>query len=793
MTMDEKKIGTLFEAYSGSLEETMNCHEGKAGFKVPEYQRNYNWDHGNIKRLLEDCLSRFATFCITTGPLEKSESYVFLGTTILVRVSNPPDEGFDGTSLIVVDGQQRITTLSLICCALIELIRDHREELDTLEEKTKSWLNEEIEHQLEILFTCVSGRLIRRNRPKPYPRIIRQNDSRSYDASKADYMSPIAIFLHEFATHYSQEDGPFAPDWEKNNEASQSLQKNYEYIQKQINYLYKGTESSLTSDAEYEFVRKAHFPDGPARVLFDKLAESFPNDDKDRAKNKACSDISKSQQSEGLVRLILFASYLTKNVVLTRVETRSEDYAFDIFDALNTTGEPLTALEAFKPQVVHFENNARRAGWSGPISKIDFDELEKYIIEKSKSAKSKSAQASSRQKLTKEILITFALYHDGTKLPAGLSNQRKYLKGRFSRLTSEEMKRNFVKSIYQIAEYQRYCWDTDGIEKLKLPATDITLDELESVKFCLAFIASTNTQLTIPILARYWNDADDSRQQDFAKAVKALAAFLALRRSATGDTRGIDDDFRSLMQDSPKAGGDPLCLGADHSNQLISVEDFKKELQRRLVSPRVGIADKDAWVKLASTKPLARRARHLCRFLIFAASHRADIDRANPGTLTQNDRRSDNNYLRYADWSDTTYQTIEHVAPDNPPDDYPDEWESVYRQLDTRDLVGNIVLLPSKINSSLGNSTWDKKRTCYNTLASETKTDFDTIVDEAVKQGTIGDKAGKKLKATWRDSPRLKMLDSVKSVKNWDKEFIERRTENILRLAWGTISPWLYN
>ena len=51
-------------------------------------------------------------------PNLKTESYTFLGTIILVVEKSEPS--FDGNSLSVVDGQQRLTTLILLCCVLIE-------------------------------------------------------------------------------------------------------------------------------------------------------------------------------------------------------------------------------------------------------------------------------------------------------------------------------------------------------------------------------------------------------------------------------------------------------------------------------------------------------------------------------------------------------------------------------------------------------------------------------------------------------------------------------------------------
>ena len=44
----------LFEAEAGSFGDTMMAHNGVAGYKIPEYQRQYNWKQEHLRRLLAD-------------------------------------------------------------------------------------------------------------------------------------------------------------------------------------------------------------------------------------------------------------------------------------------------------------------------------------------------------------------------------------------------------------------------------------------------------------------------------------------------------------------------------------------------------------------------------------------------------------------------------------------------------------------------------------------------------------------------------------------------------------------
>jgi hypothetical protein len=47
----------------------------------------------------------------------------------------------------------------------------------------------------------------------------------------------------------------------------------------------------------------------------------------------------------------LFCEYLIYPLEIDIV-AKKEEYAFEMFDSLNTTGDPLTAFETFKPKVV---------------------------------------------------------------------------------------------------------------------------------------------------------------------------------------------------------------------------------------------------------------------------------------------------------------------------------------------------------------------------------------------------------------------------------------------------------
>ena len=76
----------------------------KVLFKIPVYQRNYDWAESNCDRLLDDIYD-----IINSG--EKH----FLGTIVFMAAKNG---GFALQEYIIIDGQQRLTTMMLILKAL---------------------------------------------------------------------------------------------------------------------------------------------------------------------------------------------------------------------------------------------------------------------------------------------------------------------------------------------------------------------------------------------------------------------------------------------------------------------------------------------------------------------------------------------------------------------------------------------------------------------------------------------------------------------------------------------------
>ena len=73
--------------------------ENKVLFRIPVYQRNYDWAESNCTRLLDDI-----KHILDTGTKH------FLGTIVFMASK---DNGFSLSEYIIIDGQQRLTTMML--------------------------------------------------------------------------------------------------------------------------------------------------------------------------------------------------------------------------------------------------------------------------------------------------------------------------------------------------------------------------------------------------------------------------------------------------------------------------------------------------------------------------------------------------------------------------------------------------------------------------------------------------------------------------------------------------------
>ena len=99
--------------------------EGTKQYHVPLYQRTYSWSKPQLERLWEDILK------LAEDRVDDPNATHFIGSIVLAP---SPKNGPTGVQeYLVVDGQQRLTTLSILLCA----IRDHRAQHESPEHRDR--------------------------------------------------------------------------------------------------------------------------------------------------------------------------------------------------------------------------------------------------------------------------------------------------------------------------------------------------------------------------------------------------------------------------------------------------------------------------------------------------------------------------------------------------------------------------------------------------------------------------------------------------------------------------------
>ncbi len=773
------EITDIFDANGRS---TLHVLSGSGvGYYIPSYQREYSWGKENIERLFEDTVHGINLL------LKSGDSITFIGTVIAIHdtkyqtVEPIVRDHIPSRVMLIIDGQQRLVTLLLLFTALHEFIRVNKEKFKNDQEDEYRWIyakSREVESLLKSTyqFDMAWGEEADGKNYQLYPRIIRSlEDSWSRDPKTVKYKSAVSNYLFEYLNYSSGDEYKIfkyqIPDGTESEVAKHKVvSDNLKTIKRIIDIICSGKISDFEHPTLDEVVNSDIFQE---TIFKDTLS------DKVKSALLDCSCEKKVLNFQKLFRAIVIAKFMLDRMALTLVTAKNEDYAFDMFEALNTTGEPLTAFETFKPKVIQAEG---LADYEDSDSRKSLASVEEYL-EVHKNAQDK-------QKATSSLLVPFALAESGEKLSKRLSEQRKHLRDAFERCEDIDQKRGFVRHLAHAALFMSRGWPDRALELPNLGG----LDDLELM--CLDVLRASKHSIVIAILVRFYSEykkaTTDQRAnalKELKDAVRAITSFSVLWRASRRGTDQIDSHYRSLMANGddsleippfarmPKKGG----VGG------LSAESLKKALREILFHDEKGrILDRNDWIKKASKQPLYKINTHICRFMLLAASHDTAPDEKFPG-LVKFWKPGCLNMLNMTQWRRDDVLTIEHVAPQN---DTGKHWENqIYDDTDTVDCLGNLTLLPQVENTIAGNRSWEHKRLIYRVLSAASEDEYDKyIVDAKKEEITFASKTEEILK----ESKFLSHLNSIGKIEgSWSLELVNQRSERMAELVWDRISPWL--
>jgi len=754
------EIKDVFSAQPKSVWEYL-CENGQ-GLYIPAYQRQYSWDKTKISRLIEDTCHGF------TMLVEHNDAITFIGTIIAIHDTElltvePLVKGdVPAKVMTIIDGQQRLTTLLLINTILHEEIKLRSKKLGNEGEET-TWLYEECMKIISRL-----GKTFEEDKDygdgsfRYYPRMIRSyNDSWSRKKDKAKYQSPIGHYLHKYGEHIRKSTNNkfiYLPNTQQETKYD-FLKEGRVEIQKQITSIAKNKSSGQNS---------VEFPS------FEKIINStnFQNILLKADLPKKVSQLLVSESNEQykeLTRIILLANFILDRIAITIVTAKNEDYAFDMFESLNTTGEPLTAFETFKPRVIYSENLQNYES-SKSFQYIDITE---GYFESSKD----------KQDSTKRLIVYFALAETGRLLSLRLSEQRRYLRNTYEDLLKTKQQ-EFVQHLSHVALFMKTIW------KKKKDIPEITFIDDDELLLCLDVLRQLNHTITIAMLTRFYSDVINSESKDdnqekiknFVSAVKAITAFSILWKSSRKGTQGIDAIYRELMASGYSSVELPPL--ARVKNDIPLNTELLKKAFIDILEKKGSIVEKNDWVKKVSRLPAYSNQKEVTRFILLAAAHDTIEDPTMQGLAIES-RSGVSPLLNFSSWRGETAQTVEHIAPNK----CSAGWDgNIYEDADTIQTLGNLTLLPKSENSSLGNTTWKRKKLIYQILSTKNEDELKSLLLKAKQQKIeIRSSTTELLK----NSNYLPMVQSIANVNEWSLCLIEKRSIRIAELAWERIYIWL--
>lgn len=776
----------IFEAQTKSLREMLA--ENGLGLYLPPYQRPYGWGKDKVEKLLDDTLHGLKNLDDT------ADSFTFLGTVITIHdvnhvTVNPIVRSeVPAKVLTVIDGQQRLSSLLLLLVSLHNLIRQYawrvfRSRTPDSSDSARVSLYSETITILQDLGTAFYERKNFGTTPI-YPRLIRAFDDQwAKDADRKKYRSPIANLLYGYSLLADSESAnqrptDFKPEARADvGDGEEDLIKRFREIRIVLNKLAKLATleeledlpplSILASKTDYQ------------RALFNREIDA-----------SLCNFLMTLQDEPEarLMRLVMFAAYVLNRIALTVVQGKNEDYAFTIFESLNTTGEPLTAFETFLPRVVMEEN----------IQDYESSEAHDHM-KVVKSYLDRFSVGDRLQNATRELLVTFALSETGKKLSKRLPDQRVYMKDTFNRhKDTNEARAAYLRHLRHTATFVGTTWEpaVNATRQLTgLPTSAMT----DTVKLCLAFLNDLNHSIAIAPLVRFYSRAveaeagpeRDNRVAEFETAIKAITAFTVFWRASRRGTGNIDSQYRAVMAgDNPLTRMGPLARTWGNPDTTspapcVDANALKRELAARLshTAPNYGgIPNLASFVATASGLPLYSISKPLTRFLLLTAYHDTVESLENPGLIIRG-REGVAPCFTSDGWADVGHFTIEHIAPQQITGGWDEEF---YTQRETIHKIGNLVLAPAAANASLSSRPWSEKKVLYAALGAQTADEAKAILDAS---GLTFSQTTEDLAQMSRYLPHLRALGQREVA--LDPEFMNQRAEMLLRLAYERLRDWL--
>jgi hypothetical protein len=770
----------IFKAEPQSVFDVI-CKRKTTGFYMPAYQRPYSWEESHIRDLFSDCENVFRNL------LDSHDAIIFLGSILSVDDSialtiyplvkrDKPEE-----IKLIIDGQQRLSTLMLIILCINERLRIL---LPSLKKAITSEQNEEIKDVLDELRQVVSQLEIDTSNTvvettaehevyKYLPKIIRsQVDCWGRSEKNALYDSPIAELLYVYQRHITdqRDNSVFKPlDLSLMSTSAKRVVNNVKEIRKQLDCVQKGFQFQFP-DSETE--EKININDLVDVETLDVCLD-FPVD-----KNLALVAESYPKVAE-VIYIAVFAKFLLHRVCLTYVEVNNESYAFDMFEALNTTGEPLTAIETFVPKAIEFIGKKRKEGAPEEELEAAMDVLnsiterfENIIDSKEKNLK------------TKALILAFVRAFEGKVKVTSLRDQRDAM------LKSYENCDYDLKGVYlsQLATSANFLFDH---WQVVVPNVGKLVDSsvLDISNLCLRYLVDMKHDIVQSLLIQFVLidekfEATGTQHSDFAKVLKSVTAFSVLWRAMSGGADGIDAVYKKLHERGVNADQKGFTLGhgsltSDRFNPDIINQFFREELVNKIItkgSPKDTVDEK--WLDICSKQQILTKPKSI-KMLLLAGLHGVELE----GVDHQISNKLSTDFLTTTMWELISRKNaIKKVFNGGSTEGWGDE-EIANPEIYNK--IGNVLIdVRDGVSSSNSPSWYNLKQHLLQALANDSLKDIEDILSSECH---ISEHAKSHASVLMLE----KKFGDITFADKWGKQQIDERSSLLLSNAWRNLTEWL--
>lgn len=277
----KRKSADFVDAEPASIEKVLSTY---SVFHVPKYQRNYAWRDDRVDQLWVDILENFDD--ISNNPEHADDYQYLLGSIVLVKSK----EKTDITSYVIVDGQQRLATLTMLFCASRNIMVADAEH----DESKRLAINENIPYVENMINNVDSDKT---------PKLILNDTDKK-------------LFRE------MQRGNNIGPKPKQEASSCTLIRNNYKFLKKKLLF-------ALNTD----FNPAAE--DDPDKLEFDPDEESARN-----------------RRIENYPRLLEFLRHVTNNNHVIQLTVHDEDAASQIFETLNERGKPLSKSNLIKNLVL---------------------------------------------------------------------------------------------------------------------------------------------------------------------------------------------------------------------------------------------------------------------------------------------------------------------------------------------------------------------------------------------------------------------------------------------------------